>query len=259
MYSTLRASAARLAAKEVLAKPGAFSIGKQLRSSSIAVGFEKSRENAGKVSITETKQKYIEQPLGGNQDPAENLKRARALMDSRIDLAAGGDKSCREWQSDLTDSFAANADAKFAAKPRPPIDGSYLRKSEVTLGAHPTGPVDYETETKTQFAAPFEPERAVNYGSTLGKELRAHSWDHNEEMVKTTTKWRARQSEEMAKKADEKFNCVKPTAFDQLAKQLRKSNLYLGKDEVDFTVGGRRPPGPARTRNVPGLIGHARY
>jgi len=258
MYSTLRASAARIAAQQVLSP--SLSLGKELRASSVSYGFEKSRENAGKVSITETKQKYTEQPLdaiGRLQDASENLKKKHALMSSRIDLGAGGDKSCKSWQSDLKDKFSANADQKFACERQQPVDGSILRKSQVPLGQ--PGVAFFDTESKAQFVAPLEPERSVNYASTLGKELRAHSWDHAEPQVKTTSQWHARQSAEMAHKADEKFNCVRPNAFDALAKQLRKSNLYLGKDDVDFTVGGRRQQGMARTRSVPGLIGHAHY
>lgn len=257
MYSTFRASAARIAAKEVLASPS-LTLGKELRRSSVAVGFEKSRENSGKVSITETKQKYTEQPIGDLQDASENLKKKQALMSSRIDLAAGGDKSCKAWQSDLTESFSSNVDEKFACQRQQPFDGSILRKSEVLIGRQ-GAPAAYETETKTQFAVPVDPERALNYASTLGKELRAHSWDHAELENKVTTQWYSRQAAEMAHKADEKFNCAKPTAFDALAKQLRQSNLYLGKDDVDFTVGGRRQQGLPRTRSVPGVIGHARY
>jgi hypothetical protein len=263
MFSTMRESAARTVARQVLAAPSCSSSAKQeLRASHISLGFVLSKENEGRSRISETKQSYIKQPDPGLVSAAENKARLRALQASNIDLAAGEEKCGRHWRTDQSESLAANMEDKFQDQRPLPADGSKNYRSQVEIGFSPSKN-RFETESKCQYAVPENPEPTVGYAATLGKELQAHSWDHAEHQAKTTSQWHSAQTDEMSRKAIEKFSCRPPPAFDELKRHLRASSLYLGKDEVDFTVGGRRQeegvhPSVHRKLSMPQL-GHGIY
>jgi len=250
MFSTMRDKAVRIAAREVLAAPSLSSRGVALRKSHIDIGFER----PGEVEFrrqTETKQSYIQRPLPIQQSAAENKEKQQSLQKSSIDMAFGDPKSCKAWQTDQREKMAANSDRKFACEGRPaPIDGSRNYISGVNLGDNPVGVSDeYVTETKCKFAAPENPEQAVSYSGTIGKELQQHNWDFAMGRQKTTTQWIPAQQLEFARKAPEKFTCSKPTVDPTLAKALRQSSVFLGADPVEWP----RHEGVIRSMSMPSL------
>jgi len=259
MYSTLRDSVARLAAREVLAAPslakGQSSLSAKasaLRASHVNVGFERPGEVVFRRQ-TETKQSFTEQPLPILQSAAENKRKLQSIQKSSIDLAFGVEKTGKAWQSDQKESLANDADRKWACEGRPgAIDGSRNYKTQVQLGDHFSPNVDqYVTEAKCQFAAPSNPESVVSYAATLGKELMQHNWDNAMGRNKTTTQWMPANKTELARMAPEKFQARRPALDPALAKALRQSSVYLGKDAVEW---GSRNQGIMRSRSTPGVI-----
>merc|ERR1711865_40818 len=174
------------------------------------------------------------------------------LQKSSIDLAFGVEKTGKAWQTDTHAKMANNVEAKFACIGKPsPIDGTRNYKSTVQLGDNPYGVADiHQTESQAGYSVPVNPERAFNYAATLGKELRQHSWDNAMGRLKTTTNWMPANSAEMARKQVEKFDCSKPQVDPRLQAELRKSNIYMGKDRVDWA-----PNGMQRALSMPGLAG----
>lgn len=244
----MRETAARNAALQVLSAPSLSSQGAALRKSHINIGFER----PGEVELrrqTETKQSYVAQPLPIRQSAEETRSKVAALQKSNIDLAFGVEKTGKAWKADQTEHLAANVEAKYNCEQVAPIDGARNYKSVVHFGDHAPGEEDVRvSETKCQYADPGKPERAVSYASTLGKELRQHSWDNAMGRVKSTASWQTAQNAEMSRKATEKFQVVKPTVDPRLSKALRQSSVYLGKDGADWPEQG----GLQRSFSMPG-------
>jgi len=248
LFSTMRDSACRMAAIEVLAAPSLSSRGAALRKSHIDIGFER----PGDVQFrrhTETKQSYCEQPLPILQSAEANKQKLQSLQKSNIDLAFGVPKTCKGWHTDMSEKMAANVDAKYACARNDPIDGSRNYRSEVNFGDSPPGVADvHVSESKCQYGDPGKPTVAVSFAATRGRELQQHSWDNAMGRLKTTTHWMPAQSAEMAWKAPEKFDVSKPVIDPRLQKELRQSSIYLGKDAVAWPAQGIQ-----RSLSMPGL------
>lgn len=235
-FSTMREKRMRTAAREVLAQPSIAHMREELGNSNINIGFDRPSEVESRRR-TETKSVYIERPMPKLQSAEENKQRLVKLRESHIDLAFGVPKTGKSWQTDQAAQLCDNADKKFACEGRPsPFDGSRNYKSKIHLGNNVV-PDRWETETKRQYAP------ATNSGDRPMKAdvipicreaLEAHNWDHAMGRQKTTTKWRPAQSAEYARKAEEKYNCIKPTVDPSLERKLRASSIYLGKDQVDY-------------------------
>lgn len=251
MFSTMRDRAVRTAAREVLAGPSLSSCGAALRKSHIDVGFER----PGEVEFrrqTETKQSYVQQPLPILQSAAANKEKQQMLQKSSIDLAFGVEKTGKAWQTDMSDKMLANLDRKFACEGRPAaIDGSSNYKSQVQIGDHPPGVLnEYVTETKCQFADPGRPQQLPSYAATRGKELQQHSWDFAMGRLKTTSHWMTQENAEMSRKAADKYLNRQQNIDPRLAKELRSSSVYMGKDTVEWPRQGGMP----RSLSMPGMV-----
>merc|ERR1712192_28404 len=253
MFSTMREKAARLAAREGLASPALDpTLALALRASNVEIGFDRPGEPQGmQAACSESKQCYVKKPLPKLQSAAENLQRKVDLQNSNIDLAFGQDKSAKTWQTDLSEMFAFQADKKYGFEPPKPVDGSANYRTNVRLAddSHPY-PSNFESVSKAQYKTPENVEHLKNYAATLGKELRQHSWDLG--AVRTTSEWMPWQKAEMSRKQKEKFEVRKPAAFSHLKKELQKSSLFLGADDVDYESGEHRVI--SKAASVPGLV-----
>lgn len=233
-FSTLRDNAMRAAASEVVANSSQSGLKEQIQKSNLRVGFDRPADVEGRHQ-TQTKCDYVKRPMPELQSADENRRRQIALRESHIDLAFGARKTCTSWQTDQSAHLCAKADLKFACQGRPTaINGQRNYKTNIRI-SHGSRD-EWQSETKCRYAnSDVVGEPAQSFADKNGKELIAHSWDHSMGRAKTTTKWRPAQSAEYARMAKAKFNCVKPMVDPNVERFLRASNIYMGKDEVDYS------------------------
>mmetsp|Transcript_32633 Transcript_32633/g.60833 ORF Transcript_32633/g.60833 Transcript_32633/m.60833 type:complete len:305 (+) Transcript_32633:45-959(+) len=257
-FSTLRDNAMRAAASEVLATPSSSNLKEQIRKTNIRVGFERPGE-AEERRQTRSKCDYVKPPMPDLQKADENRRRQIALRESHIDLAFGSPKTCTSWQTDQSAHLGAKADLKFACEGRATgVNGHSNYKTNIRLSHGNQDRWQSEAKCIGQYAHSHSVgnhDLAHSLAAKNGKELSAHSWDHGMGQAKTTTKWRPAQSAEYARMAEAKFNCVKPTVDTSVGRFLRASNIYLGRDEVDYSEHEGRFL--IHSSSAPAPLGHA--
>jgi len=195
---------------------------------------------------SEAQTRWTKQPI----EVSESFKDVRIaeLRKCNIDLAVAEPKTGKEWTSVLKSVHGANEDLKFACKKPEGFQelGAELRKSSVLLHA---GRHDFRSsslpvrrsEAKAQYVGkPISV--TANLSATLGKELRTSSFDYSYGVSKSSAHWQSQQHHIMASHNDKKWACEKPEGFNHLIAELRKTNVTLGTDSVDYgTEGNRRP------------------
>jgi len=176
---------------------------------------------------TEQQIQYVKQNGGPNIGNEEELK-AR-LRKPNIHLAYGQASGCETWMAVQTEEFSRAEDAKYECKP--PADSAEriaeLRCSKVSFDL-PGGHGPRTSEQKSRFIDHQNADQVVNFAETLGKDLRASHIDIANGGVKSTDQWRGVGGEEMSRHAKDKFQCEKPSGFEALSKELRKSSVPLG-------------------------------
>eukprot|EP00442_Polarella_glacialis_P024640 CAMPEP_0115070530 /NCGR_PEP_ID=MMETSP0227-20121206/13165_1 /TAXON_ID=89957 /ORGANISM="Polarella glacialis, Strain CCMP 1383" /LENGTH=222 /DNA_ID=CAMNT_0002457055 /DNA_START=158 /DNA_END=826 /DNA_ORIENTATION=+ len=157
------------------------------------------------------------------------------LKASHIDLSVGQSRTGKHWQSSQSSEMFRNAAQKFGcAKPEGLGHlGEELRKSSISFSDRDEGSAFPQSEQKSRFITPAKVEQAPNVAETVGKDLRASHIDIANGANTECKHWKSMLNLEMEKNAKEKFECRKPTAFEHLSKELRKSSVPLGNINRD--------------------------
>jgi len=215
-------------------EPESMQLGKVLRKSHIQLSHRADLQPAN----TESKSRFIKRPA----EMAQSFSDANGaeLRATHIDLAVAGSKSMKDEHSVLKNSMSQGSDQKWAcAKPHGFEElGAELRKSNVLLhaGRHDfrtTALPVHQSETKLQY--PEKPICAeVGFGATLGKQLRTSSIDVSYGVPKTCTDWQSAQHAMLGDNMKSKWACKKPEGFYHLIAELRKTNVTLGTDKIDY-------------------------
>jgi len=80
----------------------------------------------------------------------------------------------------------------------------------------------------------------ASYSDTLGKDLRCSHIDVAFGKLKTGKHWQSEAISAMNTESSKKWACRQPEGFEKLGKELRKTNITLGTNKVDYGTGFRK-------------------
>jgi hypothetical protein len=226
--------------KEVMAAvakketPESLKLGTVLRQSHVRLGTKCLAAPPGQSS--ESRMQYTAKP----QSKSANFNHLGAeLRKANIDHSYGQSKTCSHWTAVDREEMSRNAVEKFACETPQGFQhlAKELRKSSLPIKDLREQP---KATTESRLAYVEKPYSAQqSYADTLGKDLRASHIDIAQGHEKSTRNWVPVCHSALNANQEEKWACEKPSAFDQLGVELRKSSVPLSGAGDDFMM--RKP------------------
>lgn len=205
-------------------EPESLQLGIVLRRSSVALGVGCLKDGA-KDRVTEQRLNYVKKPSPHTHidgDPGKDSRKGN------IDHSYGHPKNCKDWIPEQLAVMSAHSVEKYKAERPSGFEAlaKELRKSSVPIPNGPHIPLDGVSSLQSAFTPKWQP-MAENLASTLGKDLRASHIDLGGGAPRPGQHWMSMQQDDMTRHAQQKFANRKQAGFDDLAVELRKSNVPL--------------------------------